>query len=256
MFFISETGTAKALAQRLLDFLTSNGLPFDFVDPTTYEPEDLHKETLVLIVASTWEDGKPPSSGEFLYNWLEESADDFRVGALLLNECKFAVFGVGSKTYGETFNAVAKGLSKRMRSLGGTEVLPVWEGDVDEGELDEAFDAWGERVVRVLKGSLEGNGVDEGKVNGIGSEYDEMDMSDDDDDDDDDEVEENGSESLVVDLEDIAGKGPSRKDAGVIKSNGRVNGEKEMVTPVIRASLTKQVLISSAIFLVTFMVFL
>lgn len=185
-----------------------------------------------MIVASTWEDGKPPSNGKFLSNWLEESADDFRVGSLLLSQCKYAVFGVGSRAYGETFNAVARGFSKRMRSLGGTEVLPVWEGDVDEGELDEAFDAWCEKVVKVLKGSLEGNGGDVGEANPMdGSDYDY---------DDDDEVEENGAESAVIDLEDIAGKGPSRKDAGVIKSNGRMNGEKEMVTPVIRASLTKQ----------------
>ncbi|TQD88805.1 hypothetical protein C1H46_025694 [Malus baccata] len=56
-----------------------------------------------------------------------------------------------------------------------------------------------------------------------------------------DEDEEDGGESGVVDLEDIAGKGPSRRNpVAVTKTNGTVNGKKEMVTPVIRASLTKQ----------------
>lgn len=60
------------------------------------------------------------------------------------------------------------------------------------------------------------------------------------------EEEEDEVDSGIVDLEDIAGKGPSRKSDGVAKVNGIVDGElksgeKEMVTPVIRASLQKQV---------------
>ncbi|XP_059634575.1 S-adenosyl-L-methionine-dependent tRNA 4-demethylwyosine synthase [Cornus florida] len=236
LFFVSQTGTSKALARRLFDLLTSNGLAFDLVDPKDYEPEDLHLETLVLIVASTWEDGKPPPNGGFFGNWLEESADDFRVGSLLLSKCKFAVFGVGSRSYGAAFNAVARGFSKRMRALGAAEVLPVCEGDVDEGGLDEVFDVWSGKLIGVLKGGCSENGgiIASGVVNDSDSEI--IDGSD-----DDDEEEENALESSIVDLEDIAGKGPSRKATTIVESNGKlVNGEKEMVTPVIRTSLEKQ----------------
>ncbi|KAF5955804.1 hypothetical protein HYC85_008660 [Camellia sinensis] len=233
LFFISHTGTSKTLAHRLFDLLTSNDLAFDLVDPNHYEPEDLHRETLVLIVASTWEHGKPPPSGGFLANWLAESAEDFRVGSLLLSKCRFAVFGVGSKAYGETFNAVAREFSKRMRALGAAELLAVGEGDVDGGELDEVFDGWSKKLIEVLKGGFLENGV-----RGWNESDSEMISSDDDDDDDDGE--ENGEESGIVDLEDIAGKAPSRKSKTVIQSNGKLNGEKEMVTPVIRASLEKQ----------------
>ncbi|KAL7261941.1 hypothetical protein ACSBR1_000354 [Camellia fascicularis] len=232
LFFISHTGTSKTLAHRLFNLLTSNDLVFDLVDPNHYEPEDLHRETLVLIVASTWEHGKPPPSGGFLANWLAESAGDFRVGSLLLSKCRFAVFGVGSKAYGETFNAVAREFSKRMRALGAAELLAVGEGDVDGGELDEVFDGWSNKLIEVLKGGFLENGV-----RGWNGSDSEMISSDDDDDDD---GEENGEESGIVDLEDIAGKAPSRKSKTVIQSNGKLNGEKEMVTPVIRASLEKQ----------------
>ncbi|KAL7244999.1 hypothetical protein ACSBR2_000362 [Camellia fascicularis] len=232
LFFISHTGTSKTLAHRLFNLLTSNDLAFDLVDPNHYEPEDLHRETLVLIVASTWEHGKPPPSGGFLANWLAESAGDFRVGSLLLSKCRFAVFGVGSKAYGETFNAVAREFSKRMRALGAAELLAVGEGDVDGGELDEVFDGWSNKLIEVLKGGFLENGV-----RGWNGSDSEMISSDDDDDDD---GEENGEESGIVDLEDIAGKAPSRKSKTVIQSNGKLNGEKEMVTPVIRASLEKQ----------------
>lgn len=124
-----------------------------------------------------------------------------------------------------------------MRALGAVEMLPVCEGDVDGTELDEAFDFWSSKVIEGLKGNLKGNGGFVGGVSGVDSEEETFDGSDDDD----DEEEENGLDSGVVDLEDIAGKFASRKSGVETKSNGKLNGEKEMVTRVIRASLEKQV---------------
>ncbi|KAL3340949.1 hypothetical protein AABB24_029220 [Solanum stoloniferum] len=225
IFFISQTGTSKTLAKSLHSLLNLNGFEFDLVDPKEYEPEDLHIESFVVIVASTWENGKPPSNAGFFVDWLTESADNFRVGSLLLSKCKFAIFGVGSGSYGETFNAVGR------------------EGDVDEGNLAEVFGKWSKRVVGALS-SLGENGGYMGNGIGDGSE-DEAVSEGDDDEEYDDEFEENDDESGIVDLEDIAGKGPSRKK-GVNdklingKSNGgTVNGEKAMATPVIRTSLEK-----------------
>ncbi|KAL2468349.1 S-adenosyl-L-methionine-dependent tRNA 4-demethylwyosine synthase [Forsythia ovata] len=226
LFFISQTNTSKTLAQRLHANLLLNDLHFDLVDPKDYEPEDICKETLVLIVASTWENGGSPQNGSFLVNWLAESADDFRVGALLLKNCKFAVFGVGSSSYGETFNAVARDITVKLRKLGAVEVVDLGEGNVDEGNLDEVFERWSKRIVGVLKGNLVENVVRNGNY-GVASESE-------------------GEESGIVDLEDIAGKAPSRKSTVGPKTNGKVEngvvlkGEKEMVTPVIRASLEKQ----------------
>jgi tRNA wybutosine-synthesizing protein 1 len=236
LFFVSQTGTSRALADRLFDLLASNGLPFDLVDLKDYEPEDLPKETLVLIVASTWEDGKPPQNAKFFSNWLSESAEDFRVGSLLLSRCKFSVFGVGSQAYGATFNAVARDFSRRMRALGAKEILPVWEGDVDSGDIDEVFGAWSAKVVGVLKGDV----VENGGVlcSEVGGESDAESVGGSDED---EGSEDGGTGSEIVDVEDIAGKGPSRKMVTVAETNGRLNGKKEMVTPVIRASLEKQV---------------
>lgn len=230
LFFISETGTSKALARRLFDLLNSNDLAFDLVDLNHYEPEDLPKETLVLIVASTWEDGKAPANAKFFTNWLAESADDFRVGSLLLLLCKFAVFGVGSRAYGASFNAVGRDISKQMKALGAAEILPVWEGDVDEGDIDEVFDAWSGKVIGFLKGGLVENGAI--LSNGVDAESDGY-----------SEDETDGMETEIVDLEDIAGKAPSRRSATVAETNGTSNGKKDMVTPVIRASLEKQVIL-------------
>ncbi|XP_010533256.1 PREDICTED: S-adenosyl-L-methionine-dependent tRNA 4-demethylwyosine synthase [Tarenaya hassleriana] len=231
IFFISETGTAKTLAHRLHRLSASSDVAFDLVDPRSYEPEDLSKETLVITIASTWAGGKSPGNGEFIVNWLSESADDFRVGSLLLSNCKFAVFGVGSRAYGETYNAVAKEWSKRMRELGGSEIFPVGEGDVDDGELDRVFDDWCNGVIRFLKGgSVQStNGVSQNGA--LESDGEIIESSG-------DEYEDNDMEAEVVDVEDIAGKAPSKRNGSVNVT--QMNGKKEMVTPVIRASLQKQ----------------
>ncbi|XP_010942945.1 S-adenosyl-L-methionine-dependent tRNA 4-demethylwyosine synthase [Elaeis guineensis] len=232
LFFASQTGTSRALAGRLAERLHAAGFPFDLVDPRGYEPEDLPKETLVLIVASTWEDGKPPPNAEFLARWLAESAEDFRVGSLLLSRCRFAVFGVGSRSYGETFNATAKDFSRWMRAVGATEMLPIWEGDVDNGDVDEVFDSWSQNVIGLLKGDVRENGghlASTLEING----FDSVEVE---------EEEEEAMESAVVDMEDIAGKAPSRKSTGALSNGGQNgdNGLREMVTPIIRTSLEKQ----------------
>ena len=245
IFFISQTGTSKALAQRLRDLLASNGVAFDLVDPRSYEPEDLPKETVAIFVASTWEGGKPPKDGEFLVDWLSESAEDFRVGSLILSDCRFAVFGVGSRAYGEAYNAVGKELARRMVGLGGVEMVPVGEGDVDDGEMEGVFRDWCDGVIRVLKGgsAREGAEVSQNGDVGLVSDGEYVDSTDD------EEEEGNGD---IVDLEDIAGKAPSRKN-GVVKVN-KGDGKKEMVTPVIRASLTKQVAVSLDFVSIVYMV--
>lgn len=241
IFFISQTGTSKALAQRLYNLLESNGFPFELIDPNDYEPEDLPKETLVLIVASTWEDGKPPSNCTFFANWLADSAEDFRVGSLLLSRCKFAVFGVGSSAYGPTFNKVAKSFSQKMRALGAMEILPLGEGDVDMGDIDRVFEIWSKKLVGVLKvGVLEnGDVLENSGANGECNNFESEDELGEDDEDN-----QNG-ELEIVDLEDIAGKVPSRKSVSGLETNGKLNRKREMVTPVLRANLEKQVFIYS-----------
>ncbi|KAH7658124.1 tRNA 4-demethylwyosine synthase (AdoMet-dependent) protein [Dioscorea alata] len=235
ILFASQTGTSEALARRLAALLRSSGFGVDLVHPQQYEPEDLQQETLVLIVASTWEDGKPPGNAAFLARWLSESAEDFRVGSLILSRCRFAVFGVGSGSYGQSFNAAARDFARWMRALGAVEMVPVCEGDVDSGDLDGVFESWSGRVLGLLKGGG-GVGKDEKGLD-VRAESDGFDELEEDD--EDEEV----VEPEDVDMEDIAGKAPSRRSSGVLTNGVLKNGEngvKEMVTPVIRTSLEKQ----------------
>lgn len=160
------------------------------------------------------------------------------------------MFGVGSRSYGASFNAFARELSRRMRALGAAEILPVCEGDVDGGDLDEVFDLWSGRLLAVLEGKG-GNSLGSKLENGGVSENESFGESEDDESDADEEL-------GIVDLEDIAGKGPSRSSSGKASNsksskplpsmNGEEKGKKEMVTPIIRANLEKQVSLSFCCF--------
>ncbi|XWS21064.1 hypothetical protein CRYUN_Cryun30bG0023200 [Craigia yunnanensis] len=110
-------------------------------------------------------------------------------------------------------------------------MVAVGEGDVDGGALESFFEEWSEKVVTVLKGGL----VVE-NANGIVYESDVESLESDDDDDGG-----GGGGGEIVDLEDIAGKGPSRKKSvNVAETNWKLDGKREMVIPVIRANLEKQ----------------
>ncbi|XP_037436343.1 S-adenosyl-L-methionine-dependent tRNA 4-demethylwyosine synthase-like [Triticum dicoccoides] len=239
LLYASATGTSKALAERLSARLADAGLPARATDAAAFDPDDLPSVPLLLLVLPTHDAGAPPPGAAFLARWLAETAADFRAGALLLSGLRFAVFGVGSRAYGDTFNAAARSFSRWLRALGAVEVLPVGEGDVDEGDLDDVFEEWCGRVLRVVKGEeVEDDAVD-GETNGFdGLEGEESDY-----DDDDDEEEEEEVASGEVDMEDIAGKATAKKQNGKVESalpNGGQNGARAMVTPIIRASLEKQ----------------
>jgi tRNA wybutosine-synthesizing protein 1 len=240
LLYASATGTSKALAARLSRRIADDaGVPAVPTDAAAFDPDDLPSVQLLLLVLPTHDAGAPPPDAAFLARWLAETVADFRAGALLLSSLRFAVFGVGSRAYGETFNAAARSFSRWLRALGAVEVVPVGEGDVDGGDIEEVFDQWCGRVLRVVKGEEE----DEDGVNGETNGFDELEGEESDYDDEDDEEEEvvaNGE----VDMEDIAGKAIAKKQNGKVDGglpNGAQNGARAMVTPIIRASLEKQV---------------
>ncbi|KAF8768938.1 hypothetical protein HU200_007078 [Digitaria exilis] len=225
----------EGIMSRLSARLTAGaGVSVRATDASAFDPDDLPSVPLLLLVVPTHDGGAPPPSAAFLARWLEESAADFRAGALLLSGLRFAIFGVGSRAYGETFNAAARSFSRWLRALGAVEVVPLGEGDVDGGDLDSMFEDWSGKVLRVVKGEELDEGL-LGESNGLN----ELELEGEEDDDDDEEEAVAGE----IDMEDIAGKAPARRQNGKVESslaNGGQNGVKEMVTPIIRTSLEKQ----------------
>ena len=255
ILFGSQTGTARRLAHKLSNSLrTRHGIDLEVVDLAAYDPEDLVREPVALIILSTYEDAGapvPPESARYFCQWARESSQDERFGMLFLKDTKYAVFGCGNREYGdERFNAAARALDADVARLGGERLLRRADGDESSGRMEEQFHDWADRLAARL-GSAAGNaGKDtsnaRGKKGGDGSptsvvspagdattaaaaavEYDtDAEEGSDDDALDDDGGLSAGSED-DMDMEDIGAGGGAKE-------------KREMVTPQLRAALTKQ----------------
>ena len=76
---------------------------------------------------------------------------------LHLVNVKFAVFGCGNREYGaERFNAAARALDADLARLGGERVLRRADGDEASGRMEEQFHDWADRVAERLKPKDEG----------------------------------------------------------------------------------------------------
>ena len=271
ILFGSQTGTARRLAHKLAHSLrVRHGVVLSPTDAKDFDPEDLVREPVVLVLLSTYEDtdgnAVAPDAARWLCRWAEESARDERFGRLHLKSTRFAVFGCGNREYGAArFNAAARRLDQDLARLGGERVLRRADGDESSGRMEEQFHEWadrlGERLAaggesRKKSGAPDGAprfgvrkgatpksgdpkvGKDEGSPTSVVADesaasaesraYDteEEEGSGGERGDDDDAALEAGSED-DVDMEDIGGGG----------SGGE---RREMVTPQLRAALTKQ----------------
>lgn len=100
----TTTGTATSLANGLLEKLSSGNLDARVVNMKDYSPEDkLHLEEYVIVVCSTWSEGRPPESASYFFESLKDLSCDFRVSKSLLSKVKFAGFGLGGKVYSPHF---------------------------------------------------------------------------------------------------------------------------------------------------------
>ncbi|XP_052801447.1 NADPH--cytochrome P450 reductase-like [Mya arenaria] len=141
VFYGSQTGTGEEFAGRLAKDCAGYGMKGMVADPEECEMEDLSRLTeidngLAIFCMATYGEGDPTDNAQEFYEWLQ-------TGDVELNGVKFAVFGLGNKTY-EHFNAMGKYVDKRLEELGAERVFEVGSGD-DDGNIEEDFVTWREK---------------------------------------------------------------------------------------------------------------
>ncbi|XP_030042001.1 NADPH--cytochrome P450 reductase isoform X2 [Microcaecilia unicolor] len=141
VFYGSQTGTGEEFANRLSKDAHRYGMRGMSADPEEYELSDLSRLTeidnsLAVFCMATYGEGDPTDNAQDFYDWLQEADTD-------LSGLKFAVFGLGNKTY-EHFNAMGKYVDKRLEELGGQRIFDLGMGD-DDGNLEEDFITWREQ---------------------------------------------------------------------------------------------------------------
>ncbi|XP_071446302.1 S-adenosyl-L-methionine-dependent tRNA 4-demethylwyosine synthase TYW1-like [Hetaerina americana] len=258
IFYATQTGNAKAFAQSLSISAEKRIIKNELVDLSKYDPEDnLNEEandtSLCIFVVSTYTDGSPPESTSWFFKWLEEASNDFRVQKAMLKGMKYAVFGLGNSVYGENFNKVGKKLDNWLHLLQAVRVIALGVADENadtsiNGGIVEDFEAWQTRLwekVAKWKGKSgcgcggEGKGHKEEEDEGVGVES-SCDSSGGDSLNEESESDsgEEGSGG-VMDLEELGSMMKQMKN-GAKEDTGKDGAPKEMITPLLRESLTKQ----------------
>lgn len=186
------------------------------------------EKPLLIVIISTYTEGTPPESASWFFNWLSDMAGDFRVSHNMLVGLGYTVFGLGDSLYTEHYNTVGRDVDRFLHQLQGDRVHPLGLGDENvsnskAGSMEGDFDDWSQKLVERLT-SEEPSGDEE-----VPEEEEEEDYSA-------SEGDESEVEDDIIDLEDI-GKVIKK---GKTKEKPVTGDPKEMVTPMLRKSLTKQ----------------
>ncbi|CAB4490912.1 hypothetical protein RhiirA1_502506 [Rhizophagus irregularis] len=247
IFYATQTRTAKYFAQQLYQSFTKHSnCECSIMDIVEYETEDFLSESAICIFLISTYNVEGPL--DWFYKWLEDTRYDFRVDKQALSKMKFAIFGLGDSAYGDQFCIQPRNIDKWLGQLGAKRLYPLGEGDKNSDQ-EKNFEAWKKSLVDMLFDPSYA-------LNNVSSNlnYDSYSESDSDSDNN------NNSDTEMVDVEDIGALAPKLQAARKSKeeeefvyknSNGRpkrtlseqevpINEPKEMVTPMLRKSLTKQ----------------
>ena len=145
------TGTAQLVAQEL-ELVWDDGelqvetLLMDKLDSSVFE-----REGVFLVVTSTYGQGDVPDNARSFYEDLKAKRPD-------LSRVRYGVFGLGDRTYAETFNFGGKRFDDILSELGAHRIGERVQHDASSGVLPEEMAAeWGEGWLALAKEAAEAN---------------------------------------------------------------------------------------------------
>ncbi len=142
------TGTAQLVAQEL-ELLWDDGelqvetLLMDQLDSAVFA-----REGVFLVVTSTYGQGDVPDNAKRFYEDLKAKRPD-------LSRVRYGVFGLGDRTYAETFNFGGKRFDDVLQELGAQRIGERVQHDASSGVLPEEMAAeWGEGWLALARESV------------------------------------------------------------------------------------------------------
>lgn len=138
IFYATETGNARRVAQDLAEKARAAGLGVELQDLADYKPKALAKITNAVFVLPTHGIGEPPDGSELFFDfWLGDRAPR-------LEQLSYSLLALGDSSYAD-FCFMGQRLDERLRDLGATPVVERIDCDVD---FETPATDWTERVVR------------------------------------------------------------------------------------------------------------
>jgi MioC protein len=124
------TGTAQLVAQELELVWDDGELQVETLLMDKLEPSVFGREGVFLIVTSTYGQGDVPDNAKSFYEALKAQRPD-------LSRVRYGVFGLGDRTYAETFNFGGKRFDELLAELGAERIGERHTHDASSGILPE-----------------------------------------------------------------------------------------------------------------------
>jgi MioC protein len=124
------TGTAQLCAQEMELALDDGDTQVETLLMDALDSSVFGREGVFLVCTSTYGQGDVPDNARFLYEDLQAKKPD-------LSKVRYGVFGLGDRTYAETFNFGGKKFDELLESLGAKRVGERHKHDASSGILPE-----------------------------------------------------------------------------------------------------------------------
>ncbi|MEW6688675.1 MAG: flavodoxin domain-containing protein [Pseudomonadota bacterium] len=132
------TGTAQLVAQELELTWDGSELQVETLMMDKLDASVFGREGVFLVVTSTYGQGDVPDNARALYEDLKAKRPD-------LSRVRYGVFGLGDRTYAETFNFGGKRFDELLAELGAVRIGERVQHDASSGVLPEETAAqWAE----------------------------------------------------------------------------------------------------------------
>lgn len=129
IFVATMTGLADVCGEEIEIALTNAGLACDRHLMDGLEAAALDPYDLILVVSSTYGHGEIPDNGQAMFASIEAGAD--------LSGKRFAVFGLGDRTYFDTFCAAGTSWDALLAQAGARRLVALERHDASSGTLAE-----------------------------------------------------------------------------------------------------------------------
>jgi MioC protein len=124
------TGTAQLCAQEMELALDDGDTEVETLMMDGLDASVFSRKSVFLICTSTYGQGDVPDNAKALYEHLQQSRPD-------LSRVRYGVFGLGDRTYAETFNFGGKRFDDILSQLGARRIGERHTHDASSGILPE-----------------------------------------------------------------------------------------------------------------------